>query len=239
MAKDGHNLVVIGQGGYGGTFLIKQIVNYLCSKGKTVTIACSTGIASTHYGKLGGTTLHKWSGIGDDRYLNEEIVHLIKTDERFNGVKDNVQSTNTLIIDEISMISSKVLGQVQFICQKVRSSSVLFGNLQVILAGDFLQLPPVANELVGDRGLHCFNVPWFNRCFPHKIKLSFIHRKSDTTLIKCINALEKGNVSDEDVAFINSLSRSLENEENCVHLFSRNIDVDIHNYTKTQTVAVN
>jgi hypothetical protein len=47
---------------------------------------------------------------------------------------------------------------------------------------------PVANELVGDPGLHCFNVPWFNRCFPHKIKLSFIHRKSDTTLIKCINA---------------------------------------------------
>jgi hypothetical protein len=49
--------------------------------------------------------------------------------------------------------------------------------------------------------------------------------------------LEKGNVSDEDVACINSLSRSLENKENCVHLFSRNIDVDIHNYTKIQTVA--
>ena len=124
------------------------------------------------------------------------------------------------------MISSKVVGQVQFICQKVRSSSVLFGNLQVILAGDLLQLLPVVYELVGDRRLHCFNVPWF--------KLNFIHRKSDTTLIKCINALEKGNVSDEDVAFINSLSRSLENEENCVF---RNIDVDIHNYTKIQTVA--
>jgi chromosomal replication initiation ATPase DnaA len=81
LAKDGHNLVVIGKGGCGKTFLIKQIVNYLRSKGKTVTIACSTGIASTHYSKL--------------------------TDERFNDVKDNVQSTDTLIIDEISMISSK------------------------------------------------------------------------------------------------------------------------------------
>jgi ABC-type glutathione transport system ATPase component len=63
LAKDGHNLVVIGQGGCGKTFLIKQIVNYLRSKGKNVTIACSTGIASTHYGKLEGTTLHMWSGI--------------------------------------------------------------------------------------------------------------------------------------------------------------------------------
>ena len=136
----------------------------------------------------------------------KRLVHLIKTDERFNDVKDNVQSTNTLIIDEISMISSQVLGQVQFICQKVRSSSVIFGNLQVILAGDLLQLLLVANELLGDRGLHCVNVSWFNRCFPHKIKLNFIHRKSDTTLIKCINALEKGNVSDEGVAFINSFT---------------------------------
>jgi hypothetical protein len=75
LAKDGHNLVANGQGGCGKTFIIKKMVNYLRSKGKTVTIACSTGIASTHYGKLGGTTLHKWSGIGDGRYLNEEIVN--------------------------------------------------------------------------------------------------------------------------------------------------------------------
>ena len=109
LAKDGHNLVVIGQGGCGKTFLIKQIVNYLRSKGKTVTIACSTGIASTHYGKLGGTTLHKWSGICDDRYLNEEIVHLIKTDERFNDVKDNVQSTNTLIIDKFKSFRTSAI----------------------------------------------------------------------------------------------------------------------------------
>jgi ABC-type cobalamin/Fe3+-siderophores transport system ATPase subunit len=38
LAKDGHNLVVIGQGGCGKTFLIKQIVNYLRSKGKTVIL---------------------------------------------------------------------------------------------------------------------------------------------------------------------------------------------------------
>jgi hypothetical protein len=52
-----------------------------------------------------GTTLHKWSAIGDGRYLNEEIVHLIKTDERFNDVKDNVQSTNTLIIEHLSNVN--------------------------------------------------------------------------------------------------------------------------------------
>jgi hypothetical protein len=57
----------------------------------------------------------------------------------------------------------------------------------------------------------------------------------------CDNAIINFNnlasfIPHEDVAFINSLSRFLENEENCVHLFSRNIDVYIHNYTKIQTV---
>jgi hypothetical protein len=60
--------------------------SYLILIAVTFGTFVSGGIASTHYGKLGGTTLHKWSGIGDDRYLNEEIVHLIKTDERFNDV---------------------------------------------------------------------------------------------------------------------------------------------------------
>ena len=126
LAKDGHNLVVIGQGGCGKTFLIKQIVNYLRSKGKTVTIACSTGIASTHYGKLGGTTLHKWSGIGDDRYLNEEIVHLIKTNERFNDVKDNVQSTNTLINDKFKSFRTSAIYLSE--CQEFISSIWKFAS---------------------------------------------------------------------------------------------------------------
>ena len=57
--------------------------------------------------------------------------------------------------DEISMASNS---QVEFICQKVRidTSTCIFGNIQVILCGDFLQLPPVANELHGDFGHFCF-----------------------------------------------------------------------------------
>jgi hypothetical protein len=97
-------------------------------------------------------------------------------------------------VDEISMtmISTKVLGQVQFICQKVRCKDELHGNLQVILVGDFYQLPPVPSELVGDTGKHCFKLPWFDQCFPHKVNLNIVHRQSDSDLISCINRLEKG-----------------------------------------------
>jgi hypothetical protein len=56
--------------------------------------------------------------------------------------------------------------------------------MQAILAGDFYQLPPVANEIIGDLGNHCYKVPWINDRFPHKIKLNIIiHRQMKLHLL--------------------------------------------------------
>jgi ATP-dependent exoDNAse (exonuclease V) alpha subunit len=156
----GHNLVISGQAGTGKTFLIKQIISEQRRRNRKVEIVCSTGIASTHYGKLGAKTLHKWAGIEDGRHLNEEIVHLMRTDGRFHVVKENIQSTDLLIIDEISMISARTLGQVENLCRKIRDNEIYFGGLHVILVGDFYQLPPIANKLIGDPGNHCYKLPW-------------------------------------------------------------------------------
>ena len=143
LAVNGHNLVVTGQAGTGKTFLVRKLVQYMrYTQNKNVVIVCSTGIAATHYANLNAQTLHKWSGIVDGRYLNQEIIHLVKTDERFSTAKSNILSVDTLIIDEVSMISAKVLNQVQALCKGIRNSDALFGNIQTILVGDFLQLPP-------------------------------------------------------------------------------------------------
>lgn len=63
-----------------------------------------------------------------------------------------------------------------------------------------------------------------------------MHRQSDTTLIKCINELEVGDLSDENVAFLKSLDQTLLNEEKCIHLFARNYDGDLFNYNKFQNL---
>ncbi|CAC5396937.1 PIF1 [Mytilus coruscus] len=155
LATSGHNLVISGQAGTGKTFLVKKLVYYMRFKqGKNVSIVCSTGIAATHYGDLRAQTLHKWSGVEDGRHLNEEIIHFVKTDERFTVAKHNIETVETLIIDESSMISAKIFNQVQVLCKNTRNSTDLFGNIQVILVGDFFQLPPVSNELYGDPGKH-------------------------------------------------------------------------------------
>ncbi|XP_033755719.1 ATP-dependent DNA helicase PIF1-like [Pecten maximus] len=185
---------------------------------------------------VGGKTLHTWAGIEDGRHLNEEITHLVKTDERFEKIKGNIEKVDVLIIDEVSMISAKVLHQVQVLCKEVRNSSFIFGNIQVILVGDFYQLPPISNQLNGDNGKYCFTLPWFDDYFQHKICLPLIHRQTDVSLIKCINELETGEVSDESVGFINSLNRPIENEEAATQLFAKNLDVDIFNYKKLNTL---
>ncbi|VDI26920.1 Hypothetical predicted protein [Mytilus galloprovincialis] len=231
---NGHNLIISGQAGTGKSFLLKYIVKDQREKQKNVAIVCSTGIASTLYEEFGAKTLHKWAGIEDRRHLNEEIIHLVQSDERFMSVKHNIQTTDLLIIDEVSMVSAKTFNKVEVLCRKVRDNNKYFGGIQVILSGDFYQLPPVPNKIIGDSGSHCFKLPWFDDCFPHKVQLNIIHRQSETALIQCINALEKGEVSNENVAFLNSLDRPLPNEDTAVHLYARNYDVDIFNYNKLQ-----
>ena len=201
-----------------------------------MSVVCSTGLAATLYGSLGAKTLHKWAGIEDGRHLDEEIVHLVQSDERFITVKKDIMSTDLLIIDEISMISAKTLHQVEVLCRNIRESLDFFGGIQIILSGDFYQLPPVENKLIGEPGNYCYKLPWFNDCFPHKIELNIIHRQSEAELIKCINNLELGNPSEETIAFLNSLDRPLPNENEATQLFARNFDVDIFNYYKIQNL---
>ena len=68
----------------------------------------------------------------------------------FQNVNQNLKQINYLFIDEISMISSKLLAQVEFVCRELRDQNLYFGSISVILSGDFFQLPPVKNELYGE-----------------------------------------------------------------------------------------
>ena len=216
--------------------LYKQFIHIFSFVGKHVSVTSSTGIAATHYGDLGACTLHKWGGLHDGRYQNSELLHLILTDERFGDVKGRILNTDVLVIDEISMVSNRTLSQVEFICRKVRidTSTCIFGNIQVILCGDFLQLPPVANELHGDFGHFCFESTWFQKFFVHKIPLNIIHRQDSLELISAVNNLEKGILSDECVTFLESLSRPLSQEKSAtaIHLFAKNLEADMYNFVK-------
>lgn len=99
----------------------------------------------------------------------------------------------------------------------------------MIVAGDFLQIPPVPNELYSDSGLHAFNSSIWQKCLPHKVCFTEIFRQSEVALVKAVNELEAGYPSDETNALISKLSRPIPISDETVFLFGTNFEVNCHN----------
>ena len=141
LMKLGRNIFLTGSPGSGKTYLLNQYIRYLKDHKVSVAMTASTGIAATH---VQGVTIHAWSGIGIKESLNEtDLQHLLKK----KLIKKHYQETKTLIIDEISMLHPYQLDMIDSIARYLLKRDEPFGGLQVILCGDFFQLPPVSSGL--------------------------------------------------------------------------------------------
>ena len=105
-----------------------------------VAITASTGIAATH---IGGVTIHSRAGIGIKDQLTDHDMELIQQKEHLHK---NITKAKVLILDEISMISATTLDMVDRVVQMIRRDGRPFGGMQVVLVGDFFQLPPVMRD---------------------------------------------------------------------------------------------
>ena len=132
----GESALLTGPAGTGKTFVLNQFIRASKDEGKYVSVTATTGLAATH---LGGTTIHAWAGIGVLDYLPDQFVdHIAK------GRREIIEKTDILIIDEISMLHDYRLDMVDEVCRLVRKApDVPFGGIQVVMSGDFFQLPPV------------------------------------------------------------------------------------------------
>lgn len=137
LLKNGNdNIFLTGAPGTGKSYLIDRYVDWLLENGTDPVITASTGIAALN---VKGRTLHSWSGLRNDDELEEADVEAIE-----NGyARDNYIGTSTLIIDEISMVSARMLDNVNRLAKRIRNDSRPFGGIRVIAVGDFFQLPPV------------------------------------------------------------------------------------------------
>ena len=117
----------------------------------------------------------------------------------------------------------------EHVCRITRNSTKYFGGLQVVCAGDFYQLPPIANDLYQDPGTAAFMSPVWQHSIPHKVILSEVLRQNDKTLTTAINELEQGYPSTRTNELMHSLSRPLSSSLKPIVLYANNIDVDWHN----------
>jgi len=135
----GKNALITGQAGTGKTYLLSRFIEYLNKKGRPVGITASTGIAATH---LNGVTIHSWCGMGIKDVITASDIK--KLFNRNKAAVKRIQDAEVLIIDEVSMLHAHQLDIINEICCRVRTGLGPFGGLQVVLCGDFFQLPPVS-----------------------------------------------------------------------------------------------
>ena len=135
----GHSVLLTGAAGAGKTHTLNQFIRHARATGKSVAVTATTGLAATH---LNGTTIHAWSGIG----VHDELPpkHFSKLSKQR---RETIQNADILIIDEISMLPPGTLCMIDAICRKVKNNEQAFGGMQVVLVGDFFQLPPVQKKV--------------------------------------------------------------------------------------------
>ena len=223
--KSKRNIFLTGPAGTGKTFLLNKFIEYSKKKKIKVGITASTGIAATH---IGGRTIHSWSGMGIKRDLSDkEIERLTKNDE----LRERIRGTKILIIDEISMLDAARLNLLDKICKAMRESFLPFGGIQVIMCGDFFQLPPVV-EKSQNPTLAYDSWIWKNS----DIKMCYFdkqYRQNDFEFINILNSI-RNNQADENI--LNKLKARLYkpislNLIKPTKLYTHNIDVDaINNY---------
>jgi ATP-dependent DNA helicase PIF1 len=141
--ESGRSVLLTGAAGAGKTYVLNQFIRRAKQQGKSVAITATTGLAATH---LNGTTIHAWSGIGVYDEFTKQMASKMA-----NSRKELIKKADILVIDEISMLHDFRLDMVDAVLQVVRSSQEPFGGMQVILCGDFFQLPPV-NRSGGRQG---------------------------------------------------------------------------------------
>ena len=147
MVKAGESVFFTGSAGTGKSYLLKRIISSLPPD--TTFATASTGAAAS---LIGGTTLHAFAGIGTG---NGTLEHCISLASRESHAA-TWRRCCCLVIDEISMIDSEFFDKLEAVARSVRRNRTPFGGIQLVLCGDFCQLPPVSKE--GERKQYCFQV---------------------------------------------------------------------------------
>ena len=217
--KTGANVFLTGEPGSGKTHTLTSYISWLRSHGIEPAITASTGIAATH---VGGMTIHSWSGIGILESMTAHDLDRIASKEH---VVKRIQKTKVLIIDEISMLSASALSMVDEIAREVRHDSRAFGGMQIVLTGDFFQLPPITRG--GQTTQFAFSSGAWRNAMPLTCYLTEQHRQEDDSYLALLGAIRDGSFDHTHVSTLMTRESEVDDiHEDVPRLYTHNTDVD-------------
>ena len=219
--KAGHNVFLTGSAGTGKTFLLNKFIEQLKKKKVKVGITASTGIAATH---LNGRTIHSWVGMGIEQSMSDKAVKkLVRNFE----LRERIRESKVLIIDEISMLDADRLNLINKICQAAKDPFRPFGGIQIIMCGDFFQLPPVDKNKKAQFAYDSF--AWQNS----EIEICYLEkqfRQDDWKFINILNKIRDNKAGQKELSLLKTrLYKSVKSTIKPTKLYTHNIDVEAIN----------
>ena len=225
--KNNENIFITGPGGTGKSLLIKHLVNIGLAREKKVQVTALTGCAALLLGCY-AKTLHGWAGIGLAKGDTNKIIdRVVKSKQR----RKNWNQVDILIIDEVSMLSQKVFEILDTIGKRIKRNKEPFGGIQIVLSGDFFQLPPIPDEDETTASF-CFESEVWKEMFDNKniVELKTVFRQNDPAFSKILNGIRVGKLSRKYLDILSSrLNLSTPEEFTPTKLLPRRKEVDIIN----------
>ena len=226
--KTGKNVLITGSGGVGKSVLIESYYDYAINKysHSVVYKTSTTGISAI---QIGGKTIHSWAGIQLGKDSVEEILKNMIPIIRFRWKR-----TRVLFIDEISMLHPDIFDKLDKIARIIKCNDAPFGGIQLIVSGDWYQLPVVKCEKF------CFESEVWNEVINETVILTENMRQEDPNFQEILEEIRLGVVSDKAVEMLESrigkdITVKIENNDFKIEptkLFPKNVDVNRINSRK-------
>lgn len=236
----GENVFLTGPAGTGKSMIIHTFKK-LYGNQKTIAITSTTGVSAI---VIGGTTLHSYLGIGLGTGSADDLVEKICKNSK---ARQRWLNLDVLVIDEVSMLSAELFDKLEEVARKVRrvnlprvlkeqAPELPFGGIQLILSGDFLQLP-----VVGDDNRFCFEAEAWNKCIDYTVELTKNQRQSEDEEFQTILAeLRYGKVTKQAKKLLKSrIGVELKNSYGIkpTRIYTTNASVDMMNEKELDKLA--
>lgn len=176
---NGDSIFITGVAGAGKTSVIKLFVKAY-QHSRNIAVTSTTGTSAL---LLNGTTVHSYLGIG---YGSEDVENLVSKIVQWKWLRKRWMELDCLFIDEISMLDPKLFDKIEEIARIVRDDKRPFGGIQIVISGDFCQLPCVGTNNF------CFEANSWNKCIKQTIYLNEIIRQGDITFQQILNKIRMG-----------------------------------------------
>lgn len=222
-AQDGRNCFLTGMAGTGKSTLLRQFIAQSLRK---VDVTAPTGVAALN---VGGMTIHRFCGMllgPQPGQSNEDYFAVLERDPRRSILAgfNRVRRCEALVIDEISMLPGRQLEFVEFLFRRLRGRDEPFGGCQVIVTGDFLQLPPVRMNDGAAYDWAFLSPAWASAEFK-TVLLETVRRQDEPAFVRALGEFRLGHVWGDTARLLQSRVRSFP-PSTLTRLFTHNVQVD-------------